>query len=585
MEKKSLKKRILTKIAFALTAATVVSTIVAYIYFSRIVRDQKIHDEQIKLRQIVSQLDFMVEDIQNFTRSIAIDQTIQENLNKKTYKNEFDKTKRRFEVGKQLVFYNSLRNYIGVSMLKGTNGLYYSSRNLMGDVYFQEKFALKEIQEYEAEDSLVFSNPYYSIEAEISQSVICYKTVIRDMNSASEILGVLYLDIYLKYFTDQIANYAKDYENVYLTGNSANILYQKEIEEKESSYFSVLTESSRQKVEKVKNGYLLREDVKSTGWSVNTFLSNNYLWQQSRFVLDFFLLFFVISITLLLVMTSRILESMIHPITRLTKAMEQMEYGELRSNLSIHTGDEIELLYRRFREMLEEIQQYMEEKLADEHQKKEMEFDIMLSQINPHYLYNVLNTVVYIAVAEKNKRIVEIVNALIHTLQETLKVGEKNIYTTIEKEIQLVECYLTIQRYRYPDVFQVEIFCEEELKKCVIPKTCIQPIVENAILHGIIPGETKGEIRVRIQKAEKKIQITVVDNGVGMDSGKIRKFMSGEALEEKAEERKHIGITNIRDRIQFLYGEPYGIWIDSRINEYTVVKVLLPIQWEEKNSD
>lgn len=83
MAKKSLKKRILTKIAFALTAATVVSTIVAYIYFSRIVREQKIHDEQIKLRQIVSQLDFMVEDIQNFTRSIAIDQTIQENLNKK----------------------------------------------------------------------------------------------------------------------------------------------------------------------------------------------------------------------------------------------------------------------------------------------------------------------------------------------------------------------------------------------------------------------------------------------------------------------------------------------------------------------
>lgn len=95
-------------------------------------------------------------------------------------------------------------------------------------------------------------------------------------------------------------------------------------------------------------------------------------------------------------------------------------------------------------------------------------------------------------------------NALIHTLQETLKVGEKNIYITIEKEIELVECYLTIQRYRYPDVFQVEICCEEELKKCVIPKTCIQPIVENAILHGIIPGETNGVIRVRIREAEEK---------------------------------------------------------------------------------
>ena len=188
----------------------------------------------------------------------------------------------------------------------------------MGDVYFQEKFELEEIQEYEARDDMVFSNPYYSIESEISQSVICYKTVIRDMNSASEILGVLYLDIYLKYFTDQIANYAEDYENVYLTGNSANILYQKKIEEKESGYFSEHTESNRHNVEKVEKGYLIREDIIAAGWSVNTFLSNKYLWQQSKFVLDFFLLFFVISITLLLVMTSRILESMIHPITRLT---------------------------------------------------------------------------------------------------------------------------------------------------------------------------------------------------------------------------------------------------------------------------
>lgn len=577
MQKKSLKKRILTKIAFALTAATVVSTIVAYIYFSQIVEKQKINDEQIKLRQIVSQLDFMVEDIENFTRSIAIDQTIQKNLNKNLFKNEFEKTKLRFEVGKQLVFYNSLRNYIGVSMLKGENGLYYSSRNLTEDVYFQQKFELKEISEYEQREDMVFSDPYYSTESEISQSVICYKTVIRDMNSASGIIGELYLDIYLKYFTDQIANYAKDYENVFLTGNSQNILYEK-ISEEGNEAISLNKKEDLKKAEKAGKGYLISEKVNSTGWTISTYLSNQYLWGQSRFVLDFFLLFFIISITLLLMMTSGILENMIKPITVLTKAMEQMKHGELKTELSIHTGDEIELLYKRFQEMLDEIHQYMEQKLEDEHQKKEMAFDIMLSQINPHYLYNVLNTVVYIAVAEKNKRIVDIVNALIHTLQDTLKVGEKNIYTTIEKEMELVECYLTIQRYRYPDVFSVKVTCDEELSGCIIPKTSIQPLVENAILHGIIPSEKTGMITIKIQKEDRDILIMVSDNGIGMEQDKIEKFMSEQEFEEKKESGRHIGITNIRDRIKYLYGEPYGVTIESRELEYTMVKVLIPFK-------
>ena len=240
------------------------------------------------------------------------------------------------------------------------------------------------------------------------------------------------------------------------------------------------------------------------------------------------------------------------PVTELSKQMERTEYGKQQPIHIVHTGDEIEILYQCFQDMMTELYKGEQERIAYEKQKRDMEYDITLSQINPHYLYNVLNTVVYLSAAGKNQDVVKIVHSLIYTLHETLKVGDGNVETTIEKELELTKCYLDIQRYRYPDVFQVEVKCEEGLKDCLVPKTMIQPLVENAILHGILPTEASGKIWIIIQKQGEKLCVMVKDEGIGVSKEQLKRFKQGESMAEN-KTRKHIGVENVCDRIHYLY--------------------------------
>lgn len=270
------------------------------------------------------------------------------------------------------------------------------------------------------------------------------------------------------------------------------------------------------------------------------------------------------------------MEQIIRPLTVLSRRMEKTHYNKLHVQEMVHTGDEIQVLYQCYNDMVEEIQRGIDNQRLFEKRTKDMEFDIMLSQINPHYLYNVLNTVVYLSAAGKNKEVVKITNSLIFSLQETMRLGEKNIETTVEKELMLTQCYLDIQKYRYPDVFEAVIKCEENLKKCLVPKTIIQPLVENGILHGILPLEEQGVIKVSIYKKEDFLCIEVEDNGEGISAERLAAFEQGEELIYEKNGRKHIGISNVRDRISYLYGEPYGMWITRLPERGTKVTLHLP---------
>ena len=175
----------------------------------------------------------------------------------------------------------------------------------------------------------------------------------------------------------------------------------------------------------------------------------------------------------------------------------------------------------------------------------------------------------------------KIVHSLIYTLHETLKVGDGNVETTIEKELELTKCYLDIQRYRYPDVFQVEVKCEEGLKDCLVPKTMIHPLVENAILHGILPTEASGKIWIIIQKQGGKLCVMVKDEGIGVSKEQLKRFKQGETMAEN-KTRKHIGVENVRERIRYLYGEGFGMEIQSTQGKGTTVILTLPVKRAEE---
>ena len=484
VEKRQLKWRILKNISLILTVCMVLSTIVGFFYFEKVVREQKISDEQAKLHQVSNQITFMTKDIQKFAQSILIDKELQEVLEIESFESEFQRQSVYDRVAKRLVFYNGLRTCISSSVLKMENEIYYGNSYTEIDTdSARTKLERKELIEYTNSKDYIYSDPYYNTKQE--EPLICYQVQMWDKYHFGKPKATLYLEIYLEYFLEQVRIYSESYENVCLLGNGQKILYEQEPDGAIQNYLKDGEKVKEEGYTKIEGGYLISDSIDAAGWKLCTLITNQYLWQKSRFVLEFFLLSFLISMGVILVFISRTMENIIQPVTKLSRQMKKIEYGKFEMVEIVHTGDEIETLYECFQNMLCEIQKGAEERIQHEHQKKEMEFDIMLSQINPHYLYNVLNTVVYLASAKKNKDVVKIVHSLIYTLQETLNVGERSIETTIAKELELTRCYLAIQEYRYPNMYTVEIQCTESLMECLVPKTIIQPLVENAILHGI----------------------------------------------------------------------------------------------------
>lgn len=571
--KTGLKTKIIRRTSVIMILAMTISTLGAYLYFSNVVKKQSLRDEGLKLEQFADQIKFMAEDIILFSRNIIVDSRIQQVLLTRDYDSETDKVKANWEVSELLKFYMSLRNYIASSYIIDQDGRGYSSTRFYEARYYEDRLNIEEIMEYEADASMVFSRPYAVMDSDIRGDIICYKAAIRDASHGTNEIGAIYLEVYLSYFQKQIEQYAKNYEKIVWCTDDGTVLY----DSMESAFQKAAPSQNVDSSERVPGGYVVTRKIDGTDWLLRGYVSGSYLRSQSGTVLLFFLVFYCFTLLAMRLGISPVIDTIIRPITKLTKVMGSARQKDFHVDMGTSDTHEIEGLYHGFNEMMEEINGYTTEIIQHEKQIKEMEFDIMLSQINPHYLYNVLNTVVYLAAEEGNDEVVKLVNALIGTLQESLKVGENNIYTTVEKEMELVKQYLTIQNYRYPDRMEVTFSVDESLLECQIPKTVIQPLVENSLIHGIIPTGMSGHIWIRVEAEADQLRIEVEDDGLGMEAKILERFDAGEELVHKEGERKHIGLQNIRSRVLYLYKEESSVEITKGKQERgTLVRIIIP---------
>lgn len=578
-----LKRRILQNIFIVWICVMVVSSAAGFWYFRNVVRKQAINDEKIKLEQMEEQLEFICEDIDNFTKVIISDDVIQEALKSEVKDNVFERIKRKNTIAQRLSFFNNLRPYVASAFMESANGeKFISSSDSNSAEHIEFKFATKEIVEFKKDSDAVFSEPYYGIDNwSKEKKIVCYRAFIYNPYNFGEKLGTVYVEIYLDYFLKILGNYGNEQSgNIWLVNEKNQVLYGNNNLQK----FIKSKSFDKDGISKNGKNCVLKKTVGSTGWTLYTRVTKNYLRKRSDFVLRFFVISFLIAIVAILLFTSKMLENMIKPISRLSEKMENTEYGKFAVEEVVHTDDEIQTLYECYNNMVEEIQKGIQQRIAYEKKTREMEFDIMLSQINPHYLYNVLHTVVYLSAMGKNKEVSTIINSLIYTLQDTLKLGDRKIETTVEQELELTRCYMKIQEYRYPGMFQIQVECDDCEKNCMLPKTTIQPLVENALLHGILPMEEPGIIFIRISKEEygEFLRIEVEDTGEGISDERLQMFESGKKMVYETGGRQHIGITNIRDRILYLYGKPCGMWIQK--GEKKGTKVLLRVPYIKESN-
>lgn len=331
------------------------------------------------------------------------------------------------------------------------------------------------------------------------------------------------------------------------------------------------------------NHIMLTNRSKQTGWTV-MFITPTSQIRQKVYEIGTFTIFAAIFCALIFLIISTVISlSISRPVNKLKKAISLVEGGDLDVIADIGSNDEIGQLSRSFNKMVLNIKGLVKEVYETQLKKKEAELSALQSQINPHFMYNTLETVNMMAILEGNFEISDVLTSFSSILRFNL--DNKSHIISIEKEMKYVSDYLNIQKVRYKKKFNVRIEMEPEIEKYRILKLTVQPLVENALYHGITEKEGTGTINIVLKKEEDRIRIVVADDGIGMTEQRLEDVTHSLEMEEALSKKGSIGLNNINERIKLYFGSQYGLKISGQYGVGTRCELLIPANLFEKGDE
>ena len=295
------------------------------------------------------------------------------------------------------------------------------------------------------------------------------------------------------------------------------------------------------------------------------------------FLMVITIVFSLVLLSLLLTSSKKLSRRIVDPIDMICERLEAIGKGSLTVREPIQADvQEIQLLSNGIENMVERLIKLIEKTAEQEKQRRRTEFALMQAQINPHFLYNTLDTLVWLIESGEISEAVKMVASLSNYFRFSLSRG-KNVIT-IEEEEQHIRSYLEIQQMRYQDLMDYEINIPEDLKKYIVPKLTLQPLVENALYHGIKNTRRKGTIRLTGRYENERIILEVMDNGRGMSEERLTEVKA--SLTDN--KREGFGLRTVHQRIQILFGVEYGLTLESRLDSGTKVIVTIPMKTSDK---
>ena len=299
--------------------------------------------------------------------------------------------------------------------------------------------------------------------------------------------------------------------------------------------------------------------------------------------------FIVIASVMLIILTIMVtmgtyvtVSGIMEPVNELHVATSRMAEGDFEARARISSKDELAALGVSFNKMAESMEALIEEIKEDEQKMRRMDLRLLQEQINPHFLYNTLDTIVWLIESNETDDAVEMVVTLSNFFRTVLSKGKEMI--TIKEEEQHIKNYLDIQKMRYGDIMEYNISMDAVIYDYKIHKLTLQPIIENALYHGIKYKRAKGYVHVTGEKEGNHIRLRVRDNGVGMDEDELLRLR--ESISKPCRETdKGFGLANVNERIKNYYGTEYGISIYSTKGKGTIVEVTIPAIKAEEEGD
>jgi two-component system sensor histidine kinase YesM len=331
--------------------------------------------------------------------------------------------------------------------------------------------------------------------------------------------------------------------------------------------------------------YQIRQEYSDyTGWKIVGVFSLDEIMGPINTILYILISCLIFNLLCIVVFSLKISQTITKPIIQLKKLMKRAEAGDLKVRFDVNYQDEVSVLGGNFNQMLDRIEDLIQMVYMEQKNKRTAELKVLQEQIKPHFLYNTLDTINWMAREYEAEDIVKVVDALTSMYRIGLSHGKD--YITLEEEIKYVSNYLYIQKIRYRNKLNYEILEDQSLKGFEVPKLILQPLVENAIYHGIKTKRGEGNLTIWTKELEGKfMELTVEDDGSGMTPEKME--VLNRMLNEPfmAEENQSFGLFYIKERLRIRYGNRFSVQVISSKDNGTKVTIRIPQNGSKEEGD
>jgi two-component system sensor histidine kinase YesM len=541
-------------------------------------RESAIKFSLATLDQVQIRVEKLVEEANSVSSKMANDTIIQESLRSPLATNRSVKYAMDLSMDTYLNFDSTYREELYAYYIIGKNGGKYKSAyySVSPDDLTRTDW-YKEISE--SEEPIWFGPHTDSFVAQtFGQTFLSQGVVIKDKASSRK-LGVVLIDIELESLNKMLLDsfgetgfvLIVDEDNELISSSQSTLNINSDMVTKAIHLTSKTTDPYI--IDSKNNTIVLSKPLTNNHWRIIGIIPSDDLLKDN--VISIYLLIIILivvcclSFFLSMVATSTITQ----PIKNMMALMKTVESGNLDVQMEVEYHDEIGQLSLSFNKMIVQVKNLMQKVYQEQNEQKKYELKALQSQINPHFLYNTLDSIVWLARMQQYEQIVKMVTAITKFFRISISRGKDII--SIAEEIDHVANYLMIQKFRYKDKFEYSIDVPEDLHKYKTLKLILQPLVENSIYHGIKMMKGNGDIYIRACEEEDVILFEVEDTGVGITPETLSALH--EALYSNIQSQVSIyGIKNVHERIQLFFGKEYGLHFESIYGKGTKAIVKIP---------
>lgn len=565
-----LYKKIMT--IFVVVLCVIVPLVITSLDLTFRIYDRKLYEKSSQeLEFFIQQINDELKDLEDFSKSIALDEGIQTKLTEMSseeylsgiYYYKMDELRRL--LAKQIAADDRVKNiiYTDREQVEFTLGTYVGA--------YQKEYFEKFLEKAEEKrGAYVFQSP-----TEDYQYIMAGREILEEKNASLNYLGTIALTIDIKEVIEDNFKELETERAELLVCSDETVIYQDEQKGNEIDFLRQVEGDSGYKIIKAKDGtktFLCYKKSAKTGWIYLNSFPYSEIFGETFAVRTFVLFGFGLSAILVMLFMKKVIKLLVNPLENLTESMKIVEKGDFKEALQLldyeNRKDEIGILVREFQIMMKTIDNLIYENYEKKLLLQETKYQMLQSQINPHFLYNTLNTINWIIRSGENQDASKMIMELGKILRASLS---KEEYVPVEKEIAIAESYMVIQQYRYKGRVGLKIEKTGNLEMYYMPKMILQPLIENSIQYGVEKSMDYCEIKIIAEEGEEDISIEVIDNGMGMSEEELETVRTF-SMQPKGH---GIGLKNISERLKIAY-QKSGFQIYSQMGKGTRVLIKIP---------